>query len=1046
MIRIKIFTCLVFMLGGAISAQCQYVHKNQISEQTFKDVSEAFKNPSKDYSTSPLWVWNDLVTKEKIATQLQEFKNENILQVFIHPRPGLITEYLSEEWFELSGYTLEKARELGMNVWIYDENSYPSGFAGGHVQAEMPESYNQGNAIVMRKGDQIEPEKRNDYFLVLKKVGKGFEKVRDWPQKWTEDYFAFEILNERGSGWQGGFPYVDLLIPGVTEKFIELTMTGYEKALGGEFGKSVPGVFTDEPNIAPRAGQDGIRFTPSLFKAFQERWGYDLNHHLPALYAEVGDFEKVRYNYYRLLLEMFIERWAKPWYDYTESKNLAWTGHYWEHGWPSPHHGGDNMAMYEWHQMPGIDMLFNTYEKRPDQFGNVRAVKEMSSVANQMGRKRALSETYGGAGWELTFGDMKRLGDWEYTLGVNFMNQHLAHMTLKGRRKGDYPQSFLSHAPYWDDYGILAKYFTRLSFALSQGQQINNTLIIEPTTTAWMYYSPIVRNENIENINNSFRKLIDDMEKLQLEYDLGAENIIKNQGSINVAQFSVGVRDYDQVILPPYFKNIDDTTWKLLKKFVENGGIVYSFAIPEFINGEPSDDVKKLAESHTNWINIDNIQQSDVVSKLQQSDFSVEDPLSINGKVFHMRRQFEDGQLIFWSNFNKEGSEEIQFKAKGKAVSLLDPVSGEITGYPVSTNEDMVQFRFQLSAEGSKLLFIHNEKIEQKVKKSAENTGGWKMLTTEYSQPSATAPNSFTIDHVDLKVQDKTFENIYFTAASDSAFKLNGLEQYGRTGFNPWSAGVQYRTNIIDMGENFTDDSGFTVTYNFKIAQGFQPNELKAVVEWAHLYQVSVNGVNIKPIPGESWLDRSFNVFDLGNKVKPGNNELTLTIKPMSIYAEIEPVYLIGNFSLEPQDAGFLMKGEQPLKIGSWKKQGRPFYSQSVKYTKNLDVKKGKQYKIELTEWNGTVARILVNGEQVGIIGWLPHEFDLTEFLEPGNQEITVEVVGSLKNLLGPHHGNATKGIASPWSWFIGPQKLPAGNDYQLIDYGLTQDFKIYYK
>ncbi len=91
MIRIKIFTCLVFLLGGAISAQCQYVHKNQISEQTFKDVSEAFKNPSKDYSTSPLWVWNDLVTKEKIATQLQEFKNENILQVFIHTRPVLNT-------------------------------------------------------------------------------------------------------------------------------------------------------------------------------------------------------------------------------------------------------------------------------------------------------------------------------------------------------------------------------------------------------------------------------------------------------------------------------------------------------------------------------------------------------------------------------------------------------------------------------------------------------------------------------------------------------------------------------------------------------------------------------------------------------------------------------------------------------------------------------------------------------------------------------------------------------------------------------------------
>lgn len=34
-----------------------------------------------------------------------------------------------------------------MNVWVYDENTFPSGFAGGHVNAEMPESYNQGGSV-----------------------------------------------------------------------------------------------------------------------------------------------------------------------------------------------------------------------------------------------------------------------------------------------------------------------------------------------------------------------------------------------------------------------------------------------------------------------------------------------------------------------------------------------------------------------------------------------------------------------------------------------------------------------------------------------------------------------------------------------------------------------------------------------------------------------------------------------------------------------------------------------------------------------------------
>ena len=52
---------------------------------------------------------------------------------FIHPRPGMITEYMSDEWYSLYRYAVDKGKEMGLDIWIYDENSYPSGFAGGHV-------------------------------------------------------------------------------------------------------------------------------------------------------------------------------------------------------------------------------------------------------------------------------------------------------------------------------------------------------------------------------------------------------------------------------------------------------------------------------------------------------------------------------------------------------------------------------------------------------------------------------------------------------------------------------------------------------------------------------------------------------------------------------------------------------------------------------------------------------------------------------------------------------------------------------------------------
>ena len=75
----------------------------------------------------------------------------HIRQVWVHPRPGLMTPYLSDEWFKLWQAALDEAKRLDMNVWIYDENSYPSGFAGGFVPEAMPESRGQGLSIAQEK-------------------------------------------------------------------------------------------------------------------------------------------------------------------------------------------------------------------------------------------------------------------------------------------------------------------------------------------------------------------------------------------------------------------------------------------------------------------------------------------------------------------------------------------------------------------------------------------------------------------------------------------------------------------------------------------------------------------------------------------------------------------------------------------------------------------------------------------------------------------------------------------------------------------------------
>ena len=113
------------------------------------------------------------------------------------------------------------------------------------------------------------------------------------------------------------------------------------------------------------------------------------------------------------------------------------------------------MAMYAWHQRPGIDTLMNEYNEGVNaQFGNVRAVREVSSIANQLGRRRTLCEAYGAGGWDLRFEDMKRIGEWLVVLGVNMIDEHLSFITLRGTRKRDHPQSFSYHEPWWNSYHV----------------------------------------------------------------------------------------------------------------------------------------------------------------------------------------------------------------------------------------------------------------------------------------------------------------------------------------------------------------------------------------------------------------------------------------------------------------------------------------------------------------------------------------------------------------------------------------------------------------
>jgi hypothetical protein len=63
--------------------------------------------------------------------------------------------------------------------------------------------------------------------------------------------------------------------------------------------------------------------------------------------------------------------------------------------------------------------------------------------------------------------------------------------------------------------------------------------------------------------------------------------------------------------------------------------------------------------------------------------------------------------------------------------------------------------------------------------------------------------------------------------------------------------------------------------------------------------------------------------------------------------------------------------------------------------------------------------------------------------LTEGQNEISVKVIGSLKNTFGFFYHNNDSWIHGPHSWNSAPEKIPAASEYFLMDYGLFEPFDL---
>jgi hypothetical protein len=559
---------------------------------------ESFTNPPLEMGIIPFWFWNGDLDYDEMAWQLREYHAKGVRSIFIHGRMGLKNGYLSDHWFDRVRFCVDEAKKIGIDTWIYDEMDWPSGTAERQVLKAYPHLAQRYLDLVALHIDGplftfLEAQdsryvntgpadpvaaygvRTEEFFSEVRDTvdlnkNLSFENTIPWEApagKWTLMYFL-----EKEAPW-----YIDTLNPESTNRFLELTHEKYKAAVGDEFGKTVPGFYTDEP--AMYYFQVGLQnhvvpWSRQMFKIFRQRRGYDLKPYLPALYTKMGEVTaQVRYDFYQTLTEQYEETYYKRIADWCHDNGTLFTGHLlFEELLRLQARCEGNLFRYLRHMdVIGVDHLYPKIGS-PEEPAEHVALKIGSSAAHHFGSTRLLCESMGGTYWDCTLERMKWMANWEYVLGVNLFNNHGYHYSIEGERKRDWPPSQFYHHTWWEHYPQFTDYMARLSHVLSGGRHVAKVLVLYPIASIWTNFVPQSQDAVGRVIERDFNHLTDALLRLHYDFDYVDEEVL---AGATVENGRIQIRDeaYDVLILPP-LTHIKPTTYARMQELVSGGGSV----------------------------------------------------------------------------------------------------------------------------------------------------------------------------------------------------------------------------------------------------------------------------------------------------------------------------------------------------------------------------------------------------------------------------------------------------------------------------------------
>lgn len=950
-----------------------------------------FKNPSPMHRGTELWMLNDKLEEEELKRQIQEMKKQGFYSFIARTYIGLASDYPGENFMHNMRVIVDQAREQEMKVFVQ------AGYMPGGVLG-LPGQYTH---TALRKVSLSEiPE------------GKILSQSAD---------SAYIVVKKTH--------FLDMLNVDAMKYYMKTSYEDMWSDFKDDFGKTIVSVWVDEPHFSP----PDLPWTERLPELFQKTWGYSILEKVHLLFEDIEDYQSVRYNYWRIVLQLLKEAYFTEVSSWCHSNGLLFSGHLM---------GEDTLAaqiaftcsampLYKYFDIPGIDHLTADLNWK---HGQKRGIKEdhyrffntplqCSSAAHQAGKKEVLCEMYGVSTQNLTFEKQKYIFDHFASLGINHKCVHGLFYSLRGRRKRAYAPHVSYYQPYWENYHVLTDYQARVSWFISQGRPAADILYLHPIETAYMEYKSMRDDgswgkDQYGDMDKEFNFMLRSLVGMQASFELGDEDTIADCGSVDESgNFVVGHMRYRIVIIPS-LRVLRQSTIELLEKFCSIGGRLIIMGIPPaMVDGKCDTNLTDRLLNLKGTVHVNDYQE---LRQLLTGDQDKTYEYSGAGSSSVQINYREDGndKYIFMFNNDEQNSRSGKLTLKGIYSAYgLNPSDGTYHEITAVQMQGRTYLDIRLERGSSILLYmqednsdIDNSSVKPAIKNILELGDDWKVSKNSW--------NTLLLEYCSYQTQDGNFSD---------ALPILGLQH------------------------KLTED-GYQgeLVMRFPFQVEVPPTNVKLALEDPKNQKITLNNVMVDTANTVgSFMDKSFELVDLPDAFVKGENiiEVSRYFEPLEVPishlsalfenlkgVEMEAMYIVGDFGVygseEPTDTNCIRFNKAfvidypPDSIHSeLTSSGYPFFAGTVSLEKEIvldNIPQDKHTYISLEGFNACIASIRINDQAAGSLFWDPFELDISGMLKAGTNKIEIALTNTLRNLLGPYHRPVGE-VGYCWSGYNSP-------------------------